>query len=68
MMVYRDGQCGTEQVLLFRKEIASGIPDSVISKIVENSHTISNPSDVARFSVLSIAQARQVYHIVQSMS
>ena len=67
-MVYRDDQCGTEQVFLFGKEIASGIPDSVISKIVENSHTISNPSDVYRLGVLSNTQARQVYHIVQSMS
>lgn len=67
LTVYRDGQCGTTQPLLFGKKIASGVPNSIISSVVKNAHVIHSPQDIADLGISSPVQCRQICNIVQSM-
>ena len=67
LLVYRDGQCKGSDKLLFGKEIASGIPNSIISALVKNAHVISSPQCIADAGVSSPVQCHQMYDILQSM-
>ena len=66
LTVYRDGQCGDNPSLLFGKEIASGLPTSLLLSIVKNVHIINSPVDITDLGVTNLVQSRQIFDIVQS--
>ena len=67
LIAYRDEQYDSTQPLLFGKEIASGIPNTVINSIVKNAHEIDSPQCITNLGVSSNTQSHQIYNIVQAM-
>lgn len=67
LTVYREGQCRGNHILLFGEQVASGIPTTVISDIVKNAHTVSDPKYIADLGITNATQCRQMYDIVNSM-
>ena len=66
---YRDQLCslgGSEHVpLFFGKEIISGIPNSLINKIVANCKNINNCDELVDLGVVSEVQASEILTIIK---
>ena len=67
LKIYREGQCGGQDSLLFGDEVASGISDNAISAIVKTAQTINSPRCIAELGIVNVTQCRQMYDIVNSM-
>ena len=60
-------QIGAGYPTLFGVEIATGLTDNLIEKIIIRSHSLDSVSQLLSLGVTSVAQAKAILHIIFSV-